>query len=460
MSIKPDDKGRENQGEEVQSSSENDEQNSHSSSLSGLAAYLTESPQNFDPRAARKHVTVLFCDVADYTSRSLNQDPEDLSHEIRTFQKVCGQIAENFQGHVSNYLGDGIMVLFGHPYASEFSPERAVRAGLEMVKAIKSNNESDEWKNRQPISIRVGIATGLVVVGERAGHLRDQDELIFGEAPNVAARLQDLASPNTVVASLTTRRLVGSVFKFRDLGSHKLKGFEQLISAWQIVEPRSYQPRPGSQLGRPSATFVSRQDELSHLSEKYQQAIYGFSRFVNVTGEPGIGKSRLVRVFERTIPTQNLYRVRLTCTPYFQTSPFRPIVDECMRWLQLGENDDLISKQTSINWALSVLKISDSRDQALFYELMSIPKPVHVADLKIDSEQKHRLTMRLLINILIKLSRVHPLLLVVEDMHWADASTIEVISRLVNNTRHGAIFGILKKLAVASNSGISDALND
>ena len=165
---------------------------------------LTNSIQfesDVSEQAARKQITVLFCDMADYTSRSNSMDPEDLADEIRVFQSLCTRVADKFHGNISNYLGDGILVLFGYPYANEFDAEHAVRASLEMVEAIEQNNLSYEWRNREPISIRIGIATSLVVVGEKAGKQRDQDEMVFGEAPNLAARLQALAQPNTVVTT-------------------------------------------------------------------------------------------------------------------------------------------------------------------------------------------------------------------------------------------------------------------
>ncbi|MEM7193998.1 MAG: adenylate/guanylate cyclase domain-containing protein [Pseudomonadota bacterium] len=402
----------------------------------------TKSPALSSP-ATRKQVTVLFCDLADYTSRSLQMDPEDLASDIRVFQSLCCKVAEHFQGHVLNYLGDGLMVVFGHPYANEFAPERAVRAGLEMVSVIRQNNETDSWSNRDSMHIRVGIATGLVVVGERGGTLGDQDEQIFGEAPNLAARLQSLATPDSVVASHSTRRLLGNRFKFRDLGNHQLKGFDQLVSAWEILAPRDYKRHQNTVPGRPIARFVSREEELEMLSKQYQQAIYGFSRYVHIRGEPGIGKSRLIRVFERTIHTQNLYRMRINCSPYFQTSPFRPIKDEFMRWLQLSERDDLVTRQSSIDWALTVLNISDYRSQSLLYELMGTEPPDRVPPLDIDGEMKHRLTIRMLIKIVVRLSKVNPVLMVVEDVHWADASTIAVLNELLNRVRHEALFGII-----------------
>ena len=215
--------------------------------------------------ATRKQVTVLFCDVAGYTSRAQTLDPEDLADEIRVFQSICTEISHRYGGHIANYLGDGMLVLFGHPSASEFGPEYAVRAGLEMVTGIRQNNNCFEWRNREPLNIRVGIATSLVVVGERAGTNRDQDELIFGEAPSLAARLQDLASPNTVVTSLRTRRLVGSTFKFRDMGKHALKGFRQPVPVWEILGEssgfnRRFNPR------RFATEFISRTQELAFLS--------------------------------------------------------------------------------------------------------------------------------------------------------------------------------------------------
>ncbi|MGI9318286.1 MAG: adenylate/guanylate cyclase domain-containing protein [bacterium] len=393
-------------------------------------------------QAVRKQVTVLFCDIANYTERTAAMDPEDLSEEIREFQSICTRIAETYQGHISNYLGDGIMILFGHPHASEFSPERAVRAGLEMVESIKTNNRSPRWESKKPLAIRIGIATGLVVVGDRAGKKRDQDELIFGNAPNLAARLQAIAKPNTVVTALRTRRLVGLAFKFKDLGHFDLKGFSQPASAWQILYERKLQKRSGNILRRNTSTFISRKKELMLLDRNFDNACYGFSRFIHINGEPGIGKTRLIRTFEKSVTQPEIHRMRINCSPYYQNSFLRPVSEECQRWLQISESDDLATRQASITWALSIINM-DQRDQhLLFTDFLGIPAPSEIEVLDISPEEKRSRIINILARVIMEVSKVRPVLLVAEDLHWADPSTLDLLIELMKQASEERIFGI------------------
>ena len=392
--------------------------------------------------AVRKQVTVLFCDIANYTERAASMDPEDLSEDIREFQDICSRIAESFQGHISNYLGDGIMVLFGHPHASEFSPERAVRAGLEMVKAIKKNNLQPHWNDKAPLSIRIGIATGLVVVGDRAGHKRDQDELIFGNAPNLAARLQDIARPDSVVVALRTRRLVGLAYKFKDLGQFQLKGFNQPVSAWQILYERKQQKRPGNILRRNTSPFLSRKKELLMLERDFKKACFGFSRFVHIVGEPGIGKTRLVRKFEKSITTAETHRMRINCSPYYQNSFLKPVSDECYRWLRISQDDDLATRQASVSWAISIVKLEQLDQHLLFTEFMDIPAPFSLEVPEMSPEEKRKRTIDALATVIMAVSKNRPVLLVAEDLHWADPSTLELLQVLMQRSTEQRILGI------------------
>ncbi len=391
---------------------------------------------------ARKQVTVLFCDVADYTSRSVAQDPEDLADDIGVFQTLCVAIAAQYHGRVVSFLGDGILVLFGHPYASEFDPEHAVRAGLGMVERMARNNASEQWRRRAPLRIRVGIATGLVVVGEH-GVGREQDELIFGQAPNLAARMQDLAAPNTVVAALRTRRLVGSAFKFRDLGEHRVKGFEQPVSAWQVLGARARPNHAATSVKRGVANFVSRAAELQRLRDGHAAAVRGRGRVIHLTGEAGIGKSRLIRVFEKTLRKQDLHRLRITCSPYFCGSSFKPIVDETHRWLQIDAEHPPAARRENIRAAMLAIALDDTDEHALFNELLDIPMPPGQTYLALGAQEKHRRTVRALAAFVIKLSRKRPLLLVVEDLHWADSSTLQVLESIISQAAEEKLFAVL-----------------
>ncbi|MBX2869610.1 MAG: AAA family ATPase [Acidiferrobacterales bacterium] len=406
----------------------------------------TDQPESREP-AVRKQVTVLFCDIADYTSRASSIDPEELAEEIHEFQSICRATAESFQGHISNYLGDGVMVLFGHPNASEFSPERAVRAGLAMVAAIKKNNQTAKWRNKPPLAIRIGIATGLVVVGDRAGEMRDQDELIFGSAPNLAARLQAIAKPNTVVTALRTRKLVGLAFKFRELGRFDLKGFSHPVSAWQILTERKLQKRAGNILYRNSAGFISRTSELRLLKKNFESARYGFSRFIHIQGEPGIGKTRLIRTFEKELNPNEVHRIRINCSPYHQSGYLRPIRDECFRWLRITDDDDTETKQTSISWAMSIVRLKEIDQYLLFTELLNLEPPTGLTETSLDPEEKRRRIISVLVDVVYAVARNRPVILIAEDLHWADPSTLEFIEHLLDRSSEEQVLGVFTSRA-------------
>ncbi len=392
--------------------------------------------------AVRKQVTVLFCDIAGYTARAASVDPEELAEDVREFQQGCARIARTYQGHISSFQGDGIMVLFGHPHASEFSPERAVRAGMDMVEAVALLNRQPHWQGKIPLTIRIGIATGLVVVEQAPGQEGDQAEQIFGNAPNLAARLQAMAAPNTVVVSLKTRRLVGLAFKFRELGSYSLKGFSRPVNAWQILHERPLQKRPRSVLRRQSSAFVSRKRELRELERAFDSACHGFSRFVLVHGDPGIGKSRLLRNFEKSITREEIHRIRINCSPYYQTSFLKPVRDECLRWLRLGEHDDLQTRQASVSWALGMVPLNAVERQLLYSEFLAIEPPGEALLVDMSAEEKRRRTIRVLARVIVSVSSYRPLLVMAEDLHWADPSTLELLGELMRQAQEERILGI------------------
>jgi len=393
-------------------------------------------------QVARKQVTVLFCDMVDYTSRSLSMDPEDLADDIRVFQSLCTSVADRYHGNISNYLGDGILVLFGYPCSNEFDAEHALRASIDMIGEIEENNSTYHWRNRKPIKIRIGIATSLVVVGEKAGKQRDQDELIIGEAPNLAARLQTLAEPNTAVVSLRTRRLAGGAFKFKDLGEQQLKGFPHLVPVWQLLYESSFHNRSYTSLKRVTTRFVSRNRELSILTDNYNKAVFGNFSYLHLVGEAGIGKSRLLRVFEKSFDKRRIYRIRISCSPYYDSAPFRPVIDEIKRWTQVNGDDNLAQNQLKVRQALSELDINDDDSYVLFCDLLDIDRPTDIAPLDVSAEERHHRTLDLLTRLLFTLSTVLPTMLVVEDLQWADPTTLELLNHVVKNANRQRLLAI------------------
>src|ERR1700758_5511925 len=241
-----------------------------------------------EDRAERRQVTVMFCDLVGSTALSGRMDPEDLREVISAYQKCVAQTVQRFGGFVAKYMGDGVLVYFGYPQAHEDDAERAVRAGLELVAAIGI------LKTHAPLQTRVGIATGLVVVGDLIGSGASQEQAIVGETPNVAARLQGVAEPNSVVMAESTRKLVGYLFELKDLGAKDLKGVEGPVRAWAALRPSSVESRFDALHASGVTELVGREEELELLLRRWSKAKIGEGQVVLLSGEAGIGKSRLI----------------------------------------------------------------------------------------------------------------------------------------------------------------------
>ena len=268
-------------------------------------AHQSDDSVELRAQPTRKQVTVALCDIVGYTARSVRLDPEELAVEVRAVQEICAACLHKHGGRIVNYSGDGILMLFGHPLAGEFDAQNAVRAALEIGARIESEGARiGAAAHTDAVKIRIGVATGIVMAGQRGVGVHADgsavgDEMLFGEAPNLADRLQQLAQPNGVVVALRTRRLVGSAFVFRDLGECAVKGFARPVRAWRAVRMTSSYSRPALLPRRVTTRFVGRADELTQLHQHFAHARAGRGRAVLVCGEAGIGKSRLVRTFEK-----------------------------------------------------------------------------------------------------------------------------------------------------------------
>ena len=265
--------------------------NDASGKTPSVDATTTSSAPSAHPedRAERRQVTVMFSDLVGSTALSARMDPEDLREVITAYQKCVAETVQRFDGFVAKYMGDGVLVYFGYPQAHEDDAERAVRAGLELVAAVGA------LKTHAPLQTRIGIATGLVVVGDLIGSGASQEQAIVGETPNLAARLQGLAEPNSVVIAESTRRLLGDLFTYKELGGTHLKGFAEPVPAWNVVGEGAADSRFDAQHGASMTPLIGRDQELALLLDRWERAKEGEGQVVLLSGEPGIGKSRLVR---------------------------------------------------------------------------------------------------------------------------------------------------------------------
>ena len=285
------------------------------------------------PEAERRQLTVLFCDLVDSTPLARQLDPEDLREVVRAYQATAAEVIQRFAGHIAQYLGDGLLVYFGYPQAHEDDALRAIHTGLRMVEAIGSLNTALVRDKGVRLAVRVGIHTGLVVVGEMGGGGR-HERLALGETPNVAARLQGLAAPDTVVISAATQQLVQGLFTCQGLGAPTLKGLDQPLAVYHVLGVNEAQSRFEVAITTGLPSLVGREEEVGLLRRRWEQAREGHGQVVLLSGEAGIGKSRLVWELQEDVEREGATRLGFRCSPYAQQSALYPMIEHVQRVLQ------------------------------------------------------------------------------------------------------------------------------
>ncbi len=300
------------------------------------------------PEAERRQLTVLFCDLVDSTVLASQLDPEDWREVVRAYQDTCAKVIARYEGHIAQYLGDGLLVYFGYPQAHEDDAQRAGRAGLGMVEAMAQLNTRLGQERGVQLAVRLGIHTGLVVVGDVGGGNR-QEQLALGETPNLAARLQGLAAPNTLVISAVTSQLLGGFFTCESLGSPPLKGFAQPQEVYQVVSESTARSRMEAAGSTGLTPLVGREQEVGLLRERWAQVKEGLGQVVLLSGEAGIGKSRLVQVLEGQVAAEpQVWLTPCQCSPYHQNTALYPMIDLLERVvLQFGREESPIRSAAS-----------------------------------------------------------------------------------------------------------------
>jgi len=309
---------------------------------------------------------VLFSDLVGSTALSARMDPEDLREVISDYQKCVAQTVQRFGGFVAKYMGDGVLVYFGYPQAHEDDPERAVRAGLELIATVVG------LKAHAPLQTRVGIATGLVVVGDLIGSGEAQERGIIGETPNLAARLQGIAKSNTVVLAESTRRLLGNLFELEDLGAKNLKGISGPVPVWAALRPKSVASRFEALHASGLTALVGREEELELLLRRWSRAKTSEGQVVLLSGEAGIGKSRLTAALLEKLAGEAHTRLRYFCSPQHTDSALYPIISQMERTAGFVHNDPVQTKLDKLDTLLSQ-SLTPSQDAALFAEMLSLP---------------------------------------------------------------------------------------
>ena len=375
--------------------------------------------------AERRQVTVMFSDLVGSTALSARMDPEDLREVISAYQQSVAETVRRFGGFVAKYMGDGVLIYFGYPQAHEDDAERAVRAGLELVAAVTS------LKTRASLQTRVGIATGLVVVGDLIGSGSAQEQAVVGETPNLAARLQSIAAPNSVVIAESTRRLLGDLFELEDLGANDLKGITGPVRAWATLRPASVEGRFEAFHASGLTALVGREEELELLLRRWSKAKAGEGQVVLLSGEAGIGKSRLTAALLERLVSEPHTRLRNFCSPQHTDSALYPIIGQMERAAGLAHDDTPHGRLDKFDALLSQTSTS-KENAALFAELLSLPNDGRYPTLELTPQQRRQRTLDALILQVTTLSRQNPVLMIFEDAHWADPTSLELFGRIVD----------------------------
>ena len=377
--------------------------------------------------AERRQLTVLFCDLVASTELANALDPEDASAYIRRFQDVCAGAIARFDGLVAKFMGDGVLAYFGYPQADEDAAEHAVRSGLAIIDALGQLKRPDG----RGFQARVGIVTGIVVVGDLLGTGSARERSIAGETPNLAARLQAMAEPNTILIGPRTYQLLGNRFEYESLGERTLKGFAAPVAVWRVLGETSAETRFAATRAPDRRAFVGRSEESSLLANLWQRACKGEGRALVISGEAGMGKSRLADVLVEQVMHERCYRVTCQCSPYHTNSALHPVVRHLERAAGFAREDGDTEKLDKLEAMLGTSGAVAASDASLVADLLSLPT-TRYPPLELSPPQRKAATLAALVDLLTGLARAAPVLLLLEDAHWIDPTTKELWIHLID----------------------------
>jgi predicted ATPase/class 3 adenylate cyclase len=410
---------------------------------SDSAASPSLEPTHGTPEAERRQLTVLFCDLVDSTRLSQQLDPEDLRQVVRAYQETAADVIQRFEGHIAQYLGDGLLVYFGYPRAHEDDARRAVHTGLGIVEAMEALNGRLQAEYGVAFAVRLGIHTGPVVVGAMGGGGR-HEHLALGETPNIAARLESLAAPNTVVISAVTAQLVQRAFVLEALGTQTLKGITEPIEIWRVVGPLETLRESTTPAPEDVMPLVGRSEELGLIVRRWEQSKAGQGQVVLISGEAGIGKSALVETLRAQVRREGFTRVAIRCSPYHTNSALYPVIAHVQQALRFARHDTAAEKLAKLEQALRPLRLPLHEVVPLMAALLTVPLPDgRYPPLPLTPLQQRQQTYDALVAWTLEEAERQTVLMVWEDLHWADPSTLELLGLYIDQAPTAPILHLL-----------------
>jgi class 3 adenylate cyclase/tetratricopeptide (TPR) repeat protein/ribosomal protein L40E len=385
----------------------------------------TSPIQSAEVAGERRHLTVLFCDLVGSTAIAARLDPEQWRETVAGYHSAAAAAITRFDGHVAKYLGDGVMAYFGWPAAHDNDAERAARAGLAILDAIAKLNEQP---GHAKLSARVGIDSGLVVIGKGAGNEAE----VFGEVPNIAARVQATAEPGTVAITDPTHRLVSGLFVVEDCGAHELKGLERPLQLYRVIRPSGMRGRfPAMAAARGMTPFVGREDELRSLLNRWERVREGDGQVVTIVGEAGIGKSRLVQRFREELAATPFTWLECATAPFFQNTPFYAVADMLQQSFHWEAGHTVEQRLTSLEASLGLAGLDPDEAVPLIAPLLELPVGDKYPPLSMAPDQQRKRLLATVVAWAFGTAKAQPLVIATEDLHWADPSTLELTQLLV-----------------------------
>lgn len=425
--------------------------------LIGQQLQVRDSKVGSSGEADLRQVTIMFCDLADFTRLTNKVDPEVLRGYLRYYQSTCSRAVERYGGYLSRFVGDGVLSVFGYPHAHENDAERAVRAALDIVDDITSGVDAPGLSVIHAQAVRIGIATGLVLAGDLIGKGDSEQTTFLGATTALAARLQALAEPNSVVVSNTTRQILGSKVDYDDVGPAKIKGVDDPVSVWRVLGIRGAKSRFVDTYRNSDSVLVGRDREMAILNSHWLQVYAGTGSVVRIEGEAGIGKSRLCADFlSRYGERMGCYEVFMQCSSFHSTSAFFPVIDEIRTSAGITSDDNRASRIEKLEQLVTQWGLED-RDAFKHIANIVFSAPAFEIDPKLSPERLRQLTISLLVQRITRLAQQRPVIVLVEDVQWIDPSTNDYLAELTEATVNEKIL-VLMTTREAQESGFPEAL--